>query len=266
MSGALLGGLIFGIGMILARGCASRLLVLSATGNLRAFVTGLILTIVAQATLSGILSPVREALSALWQVEAGVRDLAAVLPAITGPAAGVGCLVIAAVLAFVHDVPVRTIIAAVMVGGAVVFGWWCTASLATQAFDAISVQSVSFTGPAADTLMVLIASPEVPLDFGLGLVPGVFAGSLIASVLTGQFKIQTFSDDAPPLPRYIAGACLMGFGGMLAGGCAVGAGITGGSVMSSTAWAALFAMWIGAGLADLFIDRRSLAQAKLANS
>ena len=34
LSGALVGGLIFGTGMVLARGCSSRLLVLSATGNL----------------------------------------------------------------------------------------------------------------------------------------------------------------------------------------------------------------------------------------
>ena len=51
LSGAVIGGLMFGIGMILARGCASRLLVLSATGNLRAIVTGLVLTLAAQASL-----------------------------------------------------------------------------------------------------------------------------------------------------------------------------------------------------------------------
>lgn len=62
MSGAIIGGLMFGIGMILARGCASRLLVLSATGNLRAIVSGLVLTLVAQAALRGILSPARETL------------------------------------------------------------------------------------------------------------------------------------------------------------------------------------------------------------
>ena len=55
LSGAIIGGLMFGIGMILARGCASRLLVLSATGNLRALLTGLILTVVAQASLRGCL-------------------------------------------------------------------------------------------------------------------------------------------------------------------------------------------------------------------
>ena len=50
LSGAVIGGGMFGIGMILARGCASRLLVLSGTGNMRALVTGLVVTLVAQAS------------------------------------------------------------------------------------------------------------------------------------------------------------------------------------------------------------------------
>lgn len=47
MSGALLGGLTFGIGMVMTRGCASRLLVLSANGNLRALLSGLIFAVTA---------------------------------------------------------------------------------------------------------------------------------------------------------------------------------------------------------------------------
>ena len=68
MSGAIIGGVMFGVGMILARGCASRLLVLSATGNLRAIVTGLVLTLVAQMSLRGVLAPAREALATTWMV------------------------------------------------------------------------------------------------------------------------------------------------------------------------------------------------------
>jgi hypothetical protein len=49
----------------------------------------------------------------------------------------------------------------------------------------------------------------------------------------------------------------MGFGAMLAGGCAVGAGITGASVFALTAWIVLAGMWLGAGITDYFVDRRS---------
>ena len=257
MSGAVIGGLLFGCGMILARGCASRLLVLSATGNLRALVAGLILTVVAQAALTGVLSPVRQQLSSLWVVGPGVRDMAAVLPAYAGLVMGLGTLALAMVLAMHHRLNLKSSIFAVGVGTAVVAGWWLTSQLSSQSFDPLTVQSVSFTGPSADTLMVLISRPQIELSFGIGLVPGVFLGSLAASMATGEFRIETFGHDTP-LPRYIIGACLMGFGGMLAGGCAVGAGVTGGSVMALTAWVALAAMWLSAGLTDLLIDHRSL--------
>ena len=68
ISGALIGGLIFGVGMVLARGCSSRLLVLSATGNLRALLSGLIFAVTAQATLHGVLSPARNWLAIQWTV------------------------------------------------------------------------------------------------------------------------------------------------------------------------------------------------------
>jgi uncharacterized membrane protein YedE/YeeE len=55
----------------------------------------------------------------------------------------------------------------------------------------------------------------------------------------------------------MTGAVLMGFGAMLAGGCAIGAGVTGGSIFAATAWLTLFCMWIGAMLTDLVVDQRA---------
>jgi uncharacterized membrane protein YedE/YeeE len=73
LSGAIVGGLIFGAGMILCRGCASRMLILSATGNVRALVAGLVVTIVAQASYRGGLSPLREYISSWWVMDAHQR-------------------------------------------------------------------------------------------------------------------------------------------------------------------------------------------------
>ena len=79
LSGALIGGLMFGAGMIMTRGCASRLLILSANGNLRALLSGLIFAVAAQAALSGSLAPLRNTVSAWWTVEGGpARDLLAI--------------------------------------------------------------------------------------------------------------------------------------------------------------------------------------------
>lgn len=59
ISGAVLGGLLFGAGMILTRGCASRLLILSANGNLRALLAGLVFAVTVQASIAGWLAPAR---------------------------------------------------------------------------------------------------------------------------------------------------------------------------------------------------------------
>jgi len=56
----------------------------------------------------------------------------------------------------------------------------------------------------------------------------------------------------------------MGFGGMLAGGCAVGAGVSGASVFALTAWLALIGMWLGAGLTNYWVDRPQKLEEKAA--
>ena len=256
LSGSLIGGLMFGVGMILARGCASRLLVLSATGNLRALISGLILTIVAQASLRGVLSPIRERLSDLWIVQGGPsRSLLSIFHAgqVSGLVLGLLWLACAVWLARRERIGKLVGTSAVGVGIAVAAGWLFTFSVSQLSFSLIQVKSISFIGPSADTLMGLVNSPSLPLGFDTGLVPGVFAGSLIAALIRGEWKIQGFHD-GPSMGRYVVGAVLMGFGGMLAGGCAVGAGVTGGSIFALTAWVALAAMWAGAIFTHLMID------------
>jgi uncharacterized membrane protein YedE/YeeE len=257
LSGSILGGLMFGAGMIMARGCASRLLVLSATGNLRALVTGLILTIVAQASLRGVLSPARESLSEIWTVQGGPsRNLLSLVnaDAVLGAVLGVSGLAFAGWLARRARVGAVTALSAIGVGLAVFAGWLITYTLSQHSFSPITIKSVSFTGPSADTLMGLINSPSVPLGFDIGLVPGVFAGALIASLLGRDWQLQGFHDGLS-MRRYAAGAFLMGFGGMLAGGCAVGAGVTGGAIFAVTAWLALAAMWLGALVTHVMMDK-----------
>ena len=257
ISGAIIGGLLFGCGMILARGCASRLLVLSATGNLRAIVTGLVLTLVAQSALRGALSPSREALGQMWVVPGGeARDLLAAFGLSSGIAAVIALLVLCAAfwLALHRGLPKSQMIAAAFVGLAVGGGWLATYLISQASFEVVAISSVTFTGPSTDTLMGLVNSPNLPLNFGVGLVPGVFAGSALMAIATREFKIQRFGPDTP-MERYLIGATLMGFGSMLAGGCAVGAGMSGGAVFSLTAWLAVFFMWVGAMTTRVALER-----------
>lgn len=256
-SGAVIGGLMFGVGMVLSRGCSGRLLVLASTGNLRSVVSGLIFAVVAQMSLKGILSPTRDRLAGLWVTPGGenvsILDILR-LPQWAGLVFGLGVAALALYLARRNRIGARVLVFASGVGFAVAVGWVLTWTLAQVSFDPIPVTSATFSGPSANTLMFFLDRNAV-LEFDVGLVPGVVIGALIASLLAREFRWQAF-DSVPVMRRSMIGAALMGFGAMLAGGCAIGAGVTGGSIFAGTAWLALFCMWIGAVTTDFLVDQR----------
>jgi uncharacterized membrane protein YedE/YeeE len=255
-SGAAIGGLIFGVGMVLARGCSGRLLVLAATGNLRSIVTGLIFAVTAQMALHGWLAPLRNSLAQLWTTAGGRNmDLLAALhlPQISGLALGIILAALALIVSARNQISARTLIFASGVGFAVATGWVLTFTLAQVAFEPVAVTSATFSGPSANTLMFLL-TPNPVLEFDVGLIPGVFIGAFLSAIAAREFKFEGF-DTAGNMRRAMIGAVLMGFGAMLAGGCAIGAGVTGGSIFAGTAWLALFCMWIGAMITDFVIDQ-----------
>ena len=261
-SGAIIGGLMFGAGMVLSRGCSGRLLVLASTGNLRSVVSGLIFAVTAQMSLKGILAPYRDTLAGLWVTPGGenVSLLTMLrLPEWFGLAFGVAVAVLALVLARKTRIGPKVLIFASGVGFSVAVGWVLTWSLAQVAFEPVPVTSATFSGPSANTLMFFLDRNAV-LEFDVGLVPGVVIGAFLSSLLAREFAWQAF-DSVPVMRRSMIGAVLMGFGAMLAGGCAIGAGVTGGSVFAATAWLALFCMWIGAMTTDYLLDQRNLSPA-----
>jgi uncharacterized membrane protein YedE/YeeE len=262
LSGAIVGGLMFGAGMVLTRACASRMLVLSASGNLRALLSGLVFAVVAQAARGGILEPARSAIADLWTIGPEQRDLLAMTGLGHAGAVAFGALWLVAGLwlAVRNRIGARTLVEAAAVGLCVAAAWWFTFGHAAISFDPVSVHSLSFTAPSADALMFVVAAPAGALTFDLGLLPGVVAGAAAGTLTGGGFRLEGFQG-AGTMPRYIIGGCLMGFGGMLAGGCAVGAGVSGASVFASTAWVVLWSMWFGAALADRLVDGGDVPQA-----
>ena len=261
-SGAIIGGLIFGVGMVLARGCSGRLLVLASTGNLRSLVSGLVFAVVAQMSLKGWLAPVRDELAGIW-ITSGGRNmdlLAAIhMPEWGGLAIGLMFAATGLILARKNRISARRLIFGAGVGFSVAVGWVLTYELSLVAFDPVQIESATFTGPSAHTLMFFLDRSAV-LEFDVGLVPGVVIGAFLASLFAGEFRFQGFEGEAN-MRRALSGAALMGFGGMLAGGCAIGAGVTGGSIFAGTAWLALFCMWIGAMLTTQLMRRMQVAVA-----
>lgn len=256
-SGAILGGLVFGVGMVLARGCPGRLLVLASSGNLRSVVSGLIFAVVAQMSLKGVLAPLRDRLAGLWTTTGG-RNLDLIdwagLPRASGFVLGLAIAAAALYFARRNRIGATTLVFASGVGFSVALGWISTFALAQVSFEPVTISSVTFSGPSASTLMFFLA-PERVLEFDVGLVPGVVIGAGVSALLARQFRFEGFEGESN-MRRAMFGAVLMGFGAMLAGGCSIGAGVTGGSIFAGTAWLALCAMWAGAMLTDILVDQR----------
>ncbi|QYK40417.1 MAG: YeeE/YedE family protein [Paracoccaceae bacterium] len=237
----LAGGALFGAGMVLTRGCASRLTVLAGTGNLRAAMVLIVFAVVAHAMLKGVLSPLRTTVAG---VTLPLGDNAA-LP-------GLAAFVLAAAalaLALRGRLSPLQIVAGVAIGLLVPIAWVGTGLVLLDDFDPIPMEALSFTLPAADTLFWTIASTAIAPAFGTGLFLGTLAGALLAALGAGSFRWQSFS--APrETGRYAAGAVLMGIGGVLAGGCTLGAGLSGVPALSVAAVLTLAAIAGGAIATD----------------
>jgi uncharacterized membrane protein YedE/YeeE len=135
----------------------------------------------------------------------------------------------------------------------VAVGWVLTFSLSQVSFEPMQIESITFTGPSANTLMFFLERPAI-LQFDIGLVPGVFLGAFLAAWIGGDLRMQGFENEVN-MRKAMIGAALMGFGGMLAGGCSIGAGVSGTSIFVGTAWLALFCMWLGGMVTDYLVDQ-----------
>jgi uncharacterized protein len=253
-SGALLGGLMFGAGMVLARGCASRLTVLAGTGNLRALATMLVLAVLAHATLKGALAPARA-----W-ISAGTVDMggAASLARLPGGAPLWAAVIVAALVAGAVASRARLgeLAMGAAIGALVPLGWLGTGFLLYDEFAPLPLESLAFTSAATEGLFWWVAGTAVAPTFGVGLLAGVVAGSLVSAAVARRLAWTGFTADTPT-GRYLAGGAMMGIGGVLAGGCTVGAGLAGISMLSVAAVLALGSIVAGAVAMRLVDERRA---------
>ncbi len=239
---AVVGGVLFGAGMVLCGGCVSRLTVLAGSGNLRSALVLVVFAIVAYATMKGVLAPLRTTLGG-WTADPGGRVALTALPG--GAVWPWGLAAAAVVLALRSGALPRHLAMGGFIGLLVPLGWVGTGFVLLDDFDPVPLQSLGFTGPTADTLFWTMAATAIPAGFGTGLAAGVVAGSVAASVSAGEFRWSSL-EGPRQTGRYLAGAALMGTGGVLAGGCTVGAGLSGVSTASIAAILALAAMAVSA--------------------
>ncbi len=235
------GGLLFGVGAVLARGCITRLTVLTGGGNLRALVGLFVFAVAAHATMQGVFAPLRTSLASVT-VSPSVVSLGDLPggPWVWNAALAAGLLLIA-----VRSGAGRwALVGAAALGALVPVAWVGTGYILYDDFDPIAFEGLSFTAPWAETLFWSIASNLTAPAFGTGLIGGVLAGALAAALLSGRFVWESFESPVQ-MGRSLSGVALMGVGGVFAGGCTVGAGLSGVASLSIAALLALVSIVAG---------------------
>lgn len=251
-----LGALMFGFGMALVGTCAFGSLIRLGGGDLRSLVVLIVFGAVGYSVLRGALASLR--ITTIEQVALALPDHrpAMLSGQITG---GWGlAIVLAVVLAGLAiserrlwKAP-RLVTAGVVLGLGVVAGWLVTAP-AVDDFTAPSrVQSLTYVAPVARALFGVILGGPGWLDFGVVNVMGVPIGAWLAARLAREFHWEAF-DDAREMRRHLLGAVLMGVGGILAGGCTIGQGLTAGSLTAASWLLAVPGVMLGARLGIAFL-------------
>lgn len=237
----ILGGYIFGIGMVLAGGCAAGTWYRVGEGLVGSWMAALGFMIGVTAMKSGMLSGVYAAIRSVVIAPGSGLTIYGML----GVNRWIGAAIIAAPALF-FVLTSRTSYSSssaerhwrrtsVLVGLVIVAAWYLSRLTAGQA------TGISFTIPSERLLMSVVSGGR--WDWGTAVLVGVPLGSFIAS--RGAHEFSWRAPRAGVVVQQFAGGLIMGFGGMLAGGCLIGHGLSGLSALSVSSIVATAAMILG---------------------
>ena len=246
------GGFLFGLGIILAGGCASGTWFRSAEGLVGSWIALIFYALSASAMQTGSLN---------W-LNVGVKSYdtsLTTLPASFGVSVWFFAvpLAIGTALAARHFLakeatqpkvarlngpwwrrPLHIYTAGALVGLIGVIAWPLSAAAGRNS-------GLGITGPSGNIANFIVTGDGAKVDWGVMLVLGLFIGAFAAAKATGEFRLRV--PDATAAVRAVAGGAMMGVGAALAGGCTVGNGMVQTALFSYQGWIALLFIALGVG-------------------
>lgn len=261
--GTIVGSFIFGIGIVLAGGCATGTWYRAGEGLIGSWVALILYAITSAITKTGVLLPVMNAINKPLNVNASVSQ-----------STGVPNWVLVLILAIITvTLVVRTLrkpkvmvpklkqkytgirhylferryhsfIAGIAVGLIALLAWPMSESTGRP-------YGLGITTPSANLINFLISGSTKFIDWGVLLVLGIFIGSYIAARGSKEFKWRL--PDKKTIRNSAIGGILMGFGASVAGGCSIGNGLVETATMSWQGWLGLASMIAGVWFMSYFI-------------
>lgn len=232
----IVGGLVFGVGMAIAGGCASGITYRFGEGMVGAMSAVIGFSISALATRAGILVPLATPLKSLGNFAAADGSPLTLSNILGLPywavAFGISLIVIVVwvILARRNHEESTPVVKASL--GEKIFkrGWnWMATGIVIGLIGVIAFPLSEATGrnyPLGITagwvaILQTIVTPNVTIiNWGALLIVGAVIGAIIASVIANEFKLRAPAP-AVLLQTFLGGA-LMGFGATVAGGCNIG--------------------------------------------
>lgn len=254
----LVGGFMFGYGMVIASGCGNKTLVRIGGGNLKSVVVFVVMGISAFATLKGITAVLRVNTVDLVALDMSSRASLSSL-GVPGLGYGLGVALLLGVWRHQDFWTLDNFIASVGVGGLVVAMWWVSGYWGfvpehPETLDAVylatssgRIEALTFTAPIAHALdwLMFYSDQSKVLTSGVAAVFGVIVGSGLSALWSRTFRWEGFATPRD-LGQHLIGAVLMGVGGVTAMGCTIGQGVSGISTLSLNSAMALAAIVLGA--------------------
>jgi len=267
--GNILGGYMFGLGIVLAGGCGSGILYRTGEGLLAAWVAVFGFFSGVTAALHGVLNPIYEfvrgfKLSVADKPNAALWDLFGSIPVqIAGKDIDltkwivIGFLAVAAAIFILKGKPFTPSkgkgfpwgLTGLLVGLLGVAAWWASDYWGGGA------RGLSFTGPLKEAgLTIITGNADAKFDpmywlgpfkttWGALYVIGVPFGAYLSARLLKEFRWKV--PPAEELLTVLGGSVMMGAGAALAGGCNVGQGLTGASTLAISSLVATIFIILG---------------------
>lgn len=254
----LLGGLLFGRGMVLASGCGSQTLMRMGAGNLKSMVVAIVMAVTALSALKGILALLRvDVFNAVFFELDRPSNLSASL----GHHAALSVALLLAVLALSNKGmwQVRHWATGLSLGLLATAAWYLTLQAGYLPENPDTLQpmwlatytgrpeALTFTAPMAHWLEWFSYASDTSRRMSMGMTAalGVVLGAFVSARSRGKLHIEGFRQ-VDDFKRHLVGGVLMGFGGVLAMGCSIGQGLTGISTLSLGSVIALAGIVAGA--------------------
>ncbi|WP_339320991.1 YeeE/YedE family protein [Paenibacillus sp. FSL W8-0194] len=269
----ILGSFIFGIGIILAGGCATGTWYRAGEGLIGSWIALFGYMAMSATMKTGALAPVNNGIKKLdapvnsipetfglsvWPFIAILVVLTAFLairqlrkpkvaiPAMKAKRSGLNHLL--------FEKRWHPFFTAVLVGLIALLAW--PLSEATGRMSGLGI-----TTPSANLLQYLVTGDSDKfVNWGMFLVLGIFVGSFIAAKGSREFRFR--APDAKTAVSSFIGGILMGFGASWAGGCSIGNGLVMTAMMTWQGWVSLAFMILGTWTASYFVYVRPRAKTK----